>query len=433
MNTRYLAARALTPLLQGKGSLAQSLTAQLNACPERSRSLLQQTCYGTSRYYPQLQLIAQQLLKKPFQFKDFDLQALLLVALYQLRHLDSAPDHAVINETVEAVKLLDKHWASKLINAVLRNYLRQREQLEQALSKQISYQLNHPEWFIHKATANWGEQQATQLCQQNDGHPPFCLRVNTAKVSRETYIEKLADIGLEATATDFSSFGVRLVEATAVDKLPGFAEGWVSVQDEAAQLSQQLLEAKPGDRLLDACSAPGGKLCHLLEQHASDCEIHAIELEPKRAVRIGENLSRLGYNCPVTIGDVTEQQWWDGKLYQRILLDAPCSATGVIRRNPDIKLMRQPEQIHQLAKIQQQALENLWQMLAPGGRLVYATCSIFPQENERQIARFVKLHSDAIHLPIEVDWGEQQAFGRQIMPSDQGPDGFYYAVLEKAQ
>ncbi len=427
-NARLLAIQVLTPLLTQRGSLRTQLAAVESRCPDQERGLLRELCYGTLRYLPQLDQLLAQLLRKPFQEKDQDLQALLLLSIYQIRHT-RVPDHACLNEAVNASRVLGKEWAGKLVNAVLRRYQREHDDLETQLQDKASFKFNHPDWFVAKLQHNWPEHWQAILANNNLA-APLTLRVNLSKISREDYLAALKTAGIDAQTTPFSPYGLRLSESCNVTTLPGFADGWFSVQDEAAQLACDLMDLTPGQHVLDACAAPGGKLCHLLE-HTSELDVDAVELEPARARRIEENLSRLQLQATLIIGDASKSDWWDGQFYDRILLDAPCSATGVIRRNPDIKLLRRGEDIHALAQLQAEILDNCWKMLKPGGKLLYATCSIFPQENERQIERFLARQADSQLHPIAAEWGLERPAGRQLLPQADGHDGFFYAVLEK--
>lgn len=431
MNIRAIAARALGPVIGRKESLNTALPRALQQCLEGDRALLQQICYGTMRSLPRLSCLAQQLLKKPFKPQDQDLHALVLLGFYQLLEM-RVPAHAAISETVEAAAQLNKGWAKGLLNALLRNLQREQETLFEQLAEQPEFHYNHPQWMISKLEHNWPDNWQDILIQNNQ-QPPMTLRVNQQKTSRDAYLQELHDADITASATPYSAVGIQLDSPVDVAILPSFAYGYVSVQDEAAQLSSALLDLQPGQRVLDACAAPGGKLCHILEHQASLEQVTAIELEANRATRIEENLSRLNLDAQVIIADAATNSWWDGIQYDRILVDAPCSAAGVIRRNPDIKHLRQSEDIKALAEIQLSILKNCWQLLKPGGRLLYATCSVFPQENERVVERFSKIHMDARHLPIDAEWGTERPFGRQLFPQPQGHDGFYYAVLLKNQ
>lgn len=431
INVRALAAQVLAPLLRQHGSLSTHLPAHLAHCPERDRALLQQLCYGTMRELFRLEQLANHFLRKPFKQQDLDIHALLLIGLWQLRS-SRIPAHATLNETVDACAALNKPWASKLLNAILRRYQREQKQAEEALAQDPAFQWNHPQWMISKLQHNWPEHWQSIL-QANDQQAPMTLRVNKRLLTREKALQKLQEADIPAAACQFSDDGIGLDSPCDVSALPGFAEGELSVQDEAAQLAAGLLAAENGQRVLDACAAPGGKLCHLLEQNTHLQDVIAVELEPERGQRIHDNLHRLGLQlgCEVLTADASSQDWWDGQLFDRILIDAPCSGTGVIRRHPDIKFLRRGEDIAALASVQLSILNNLWTMLQPGGRLVYATCSIFGQENERVIERFIKQHPDAIHQPIDAPWGEARPFGRQLFPQPDGHDGFYYAVLDK--
>lgn len=429
INVRGLAALAIAPLLEDKGSLKQTLTDSLLRCEDKDRGLLRQLCYGTTRHYPKLQLIAEALLERPIRKSDTQISALLLIGLYQLLEM-RIPAHAAISETVEASHQLDLARASGLLNAILRRFSREKDTIIESLYAEQVFLFNHPHWFIEKLKHNWPTFWQ-EILAQNNLQAPMTLRVNQLHVSRETYLTRLESAEISATACAHARHGLTLNSAVDVHELPGFAEGDVSVQDEAAQLSSDLLDAKEGEHILDACAAPGGKLCHLLESR-QNITVDALEISPKRADKIIENIERLNLNARIIIADASSAEWWDKKEYDKILVDAPCSATGVIRRNPDIKLLRKAEEIHQLSNLQLKILNNLWNMLKRGGTLVYATCSIFPQENERLIERFIKENNDAIHTPINANWGIERPFGRQLFPQPNGHDGFFYATLTKA-
>ncbi|SEG84422.1 16S rRNA (cytosine(967)-C(5))-methyltransferase RsmB [Marinobacterium lutimaris] len=431
MNIRVRAATLIASLLQQRGSLKSLLPEALDGCEPRDRPLLRQLCYGTLRDLYRLDSIAGKLLKRPFREQDQDLRALLLIGLYQLRSL-RIPAHAAVSETVDGAELLSKEWAGKLINAVLRRYQREQDKIESGLANDEAFRWNHPDWLIEKLKHNWPDHWQAILAA-NDNQAPLTLRVNKRLLTREEALQQLSDAGIAATPGEFSAEAITLAEARDTSEIPGFAEGRFSVQDEAAQLANLLLNAEKGDRVLDACAAPGGKLCHLLEANPSLGEVVAVEMEPVRVERTRDNLERLklSHECVLHLGDASAGDWWDGKPFDRILVDAPCSGTGVIRRNPDIKLLRRNEEILALANLQLSILSNLWRMLKPGGRLVYATCSVFPQENERIMQRFVKLHADAQAEPVPLACGIERPFGRQLFPVDGGHDGFFYAILTK--
>ncbi|OUS31025.1 16S rRNA (cytosine(967)-C(5))-methyltransferase ['Osedax' symbiont bacterium Rs2_46_30_T18] len=430
MNVRQLAVKTLTPLLCDSGALKYSLQKNLVDCPDNLKPLLQQLCYGSMRHYPQLLCILNKLVSKPLKPKDADIQALLLIGLYQLYKLRIA-EHAAISETVDVCKALKKPWATSLVNATLRNFQRQQSTIIEQLSSDKSFKYNHPHWFIEKLKHNWPEQWQSILAA-NDLHPPLTLRTNISKVSRETLLNKLQRQGIAAKETEYSKYGLILEIPTDVTAIEGFSTGEFSVQDEAAQLAAPLVDPQEGENILDACSAPGGKLLHLLELNQGKATtFQGLELEQHRAERIAENFQRINLACKLHIGDATNRDWWNGKLFDKILLDAPCSATGVIRRNPDIKLLRKSEDIHSIVKLQRAILENLWGLLKNKGRVIYATCSIFPQENENMIASFLREHEDARHIEINENWGVSRKYGRQLFPAADANDGFYYAIIEK--
>ncbi|MDD2135496.1 16S rRNA (cytosine(967)-C(5))-methyltransferase RsmB [Pseudomonas kurunegalensis] len=430
MNPRLAAARALAAVLSGKASLNSSLPAQLDKVDERDRGLTQDLAFGTARWQPRLELLAAQLLQKPFKAADADVQALLLVGLYQLFYT-RIPAHAAIGETVGCADKLKKPWAKGLLNAVLRRAQREGEELLASMERDPVVRTAHPRWLQKSLKAFWPEQWEA-ICAANNAHPPMILRVNRRHHSRDAYLALLAEAGVAASACQFSRDGIVLAEACDVRGLPGFAEGWVSVQDEAAQLSADLLELAPGQRVLDACCAPGGKTCHLLEAEAGLAHVVAIDLEAKRLTRVRENLDRLQLDAELIACDARDTaSWWDGKPFQRILLDAPCSATGVIRRHPDIKLTRQSDDIPALASLQGELLDALWPTLEVGGMLLYATCSSLPTENTEVIDAFLARTPGARELDLATEAGLRQPHGRQLLAQEGGHDGFYYAKLIK--
>ncbi|SUD66652.1 ribosomal RNA small subunit methyltransferase B [Pseudomonas putida] len=430
MNPRLAAARALAAVLSGKASLNSSLPAQLDKVEDRDRGLTQDLAFGTARWQPRLDLLAAQLLQKPFKAADADVQALLLVGLYQLFYT-RIPAHAAIGETVGCADKLKKPWAKGLLNAVLRRAQREGEALLAGMERDPVVRTAHPRWLQKALKAFWPEQWEA-ICAANNAHPPMILRVNRRHHSRDGYLALLTETGVGASACQFSRDGIVLTEACDVRSLPGFAEGWVSVQDEAAQLSADLLELAPGQRVLDACCAPGGKTCHLLEAEAGLAHLVAIDLEAKRLNRVRENLDRLQLDAELVACDARDTaSWWDGKPFQRILLDAPCSATGVIRRHPDIKLTRQADDIPALAALQGELLDALWPTLEVGGMLLYATCSSLPTENTEVIEAFLARTPGARELDLATEAGIRQPHGRQLLAQEGGHDGFYYAKLIK--
>lgn len=424
-NVRTLAVRILADVIKGERSLAAFPPAP--NLSQQDRALLQELCFGTCRYFFELQAILRQLLPKPLKSKDSDVLALLYLGLYQLTHT-RIPDHAAIGATVEAAAGLKKPWAKGLVNGVLRNAQRQLPSLN---SQNKEGEFNHPQWLIKLLQEAWPDQWQTVLAS-NDQRPPFTLRVNRLHNTRDDYLAVLQREEIKAVACPFSSDGITLAEPRPVQDLPGFQQALVSVQDEAAQLAADVLELAPGQRVLDACAAPGGKTCHILEREPTLEEVIALDVDAERLTRIRENLQRLGLSATLRTADAAQlDNWWDGRPFDRILLDAPCSATGVIRRHPDIKLLRRPDDIDKLAALQRKLLAELWRTLQPNGALIYATCSVLPQENENNVAAFMAEHADAEHIVIKAEWGHKRSFGRQLLPQDGGHDGFYYAVLRK--
>ncbi|WP_336341971.1 16S rRNA (cytosine(967)-C(5))-methyltransferase RsmB [Pseudomonas atacamensis] len=430
MNPRLAAAKALAAVLSGKASLNSSLPTQLDKVEDRDRGFTQDLAFGTARWQPRLSALAEKLLQKPFKAADADVEALLLVGLYQLLYT-RVPAHAAIGETVGCADKLKKPWAKGLLNAVLRNAQRESETIFAELERDPVVRMAHPRWLQKSLKAFWPEQWEA-ICAANNAHPPMILRVNRRHHSRDAYLALLGEAGIAATPCVYSRDGIVLEAAADVRSLPGFAEGWISVQDEAAQLAADLLDLAPGQRVLDACCAPGGKTCHILEAEPALAGVVAVDLEAKRLVRVKENLERLGLDAELIAADGRDiDKWWDGKPFQRILLDAPCSATGVIRRHPDIKLTRQPDDIVALAQLQGELLDAMWKTLEVGGILLYATCSTLPTENTEVIAAFLERTPGARELDLATAAGIKQPHGRQLLAQEGGHDGFYYAKLIK--
>lgn len=398
--------------------------------PTRDAALIQEMAYGVLRWYQQLDTVAALFIEKPLKPKDRDVHLLLLVGLYQLLHMRVAR-HAAVKETVEAAGALKKPWAKNFLNACLRASLREEARAQAAIATNPAAAFSHPAWLLEEIKRHWSENWASILVANNE-RPPLVLRVNRRRLSREQFLARLAQAGIRAKAHPISDTAVALESPMAVSKLPGFAAGEVSVQDAAGQFAAPLLDAQPGERVLDACAAPGGKTGHLLEHTVGLGELVALDREPARVELIKENLRRLGLSANIITGDAANPtDWWDGRPFDRILADVPCSATGVIRRHPDIKLRRQPEDLPRLAAAQKQILDGLWPLLKPGGKLLYVTCSILPVENENQMMAFLKRHPDATEEALSLDAGRVRAMGRQILPGEAGMDGFYYARLRK--
>jgi 16S rRNA (cytosine967-C5)-methyltransferase len=443
-NIRATAARVLTQVQYGQ-SLAQCLPAAEEKIEFDDIPFLRELCYGSCRWYFRLNALAKMLLEKPFQDHDEDLHQLLIVGLYQL-DVQKKAAHAAIYETVEAAISLDKPYCKAVINACLRRYEREHVELNKFLGDNPVTLHSHPKWLVKALKKAWPDNYL-EIMEANNQHPPFCLRVNQLHHSREEYLALLEQTGIPASAGKHAQHSIYLDHAMNVFELPGFEEGWCSVQDEAAQLAAELLDPQAGETILDACAAPGGKTCHILES-ADDLKVTAIDLEEKRLLRVTENLERLNLDAKTIACDANDlNTWWNGECFDRILLDAPCAAIGVIRRHPDIKILRRKEDIEQLADVQLALLTSLWSTLKPGGRLVYATCSIMPMENADVVDTFIQAQNNA-HQDVQVyslqdrPWGVESGNGRQLFPQltiesenvekkEQSHDGFYYAVLEK--
>ncbi|WP_458524453.1 16S rRNA (cytosine(967)-C(5))-methyltransferase RsmB [Onishia taeanensis] len=426
---RAEAARALVPILTARGSLASLDDSRV---APRDRALLREICYGVCRTLPRLEALAAVLLKSPFKARDTDIQALLLVGIYQLLYL-RIPAHAAVGETAGAARLLQKAWATRVLNGCLRRLQREASELQAKVDREPAVALLHPVWWLKSLRQAWPDDWR-EIAIANNQPGPMTLRVNRRRISREAYLERLREAGIEARPCEHAPDGLTLDSPCDVTALPGFAEGEVSVQDEAAQLAVELigpaLAPRPGARVLDACCAPGGKTAHLLE--AFDASLQALDSDGERLGRVTDTLTRLGLSAQVSTADAGAQDWWDGTPFDAILLDAPCSGSGVIRRHPDIKRLRRPDDIGRLAALQARLLDNLWQTLAPGGTLVYATCSVLPEENAEQIAAFLARTPDAVvSTPEALPWGQAAGAGRQLLPREHGHDGFFYARLTR--
>ncbi|QEA37813.1 16S rRNA (cytosine(967)-C(5))-methyltransferase RsmB [Pistricoccus aurantiacus] len=427
---RASAARSLVPVLTGRGSLAGLDVRQV---APRDRSLLRALCYGVCRTLPRLEALAAALLRTPFKARDADVQALLLLGIYQLLYL-RVPAHAAVGETAGAARALNKPWATRVLNGCLRRLQREADTLQERVDQEPSVALMHPPWLLDALRQAW-PQDWQDIARANNLPGPMTLRVNARLNTRNAYLEILENQGIKARPCAYAPQGLTLESPCEVEALPGFNEGLVSVQDEAAQLAPELLAPtladRPGARVLDACSAPGGKTAHLLE--AFDLELTALDNDPQRLTRVEQTLDRLDLTATLKTADASTLDWWDGQAFDAILLDAPCSGSGVIRRHPDIKRLRRPNDIEDLAGRQGAILDALWQTLAPGGALLYATCSVLPRENADQIRDFLDCTSDAREItPENLPWGRRTHPGRQLLPQPDGHDGFYYALIAKA-
>jgi len=413
-----LAARVLAQVLAG-ASLNGAL-APLQ--PGALRAAAQDLSFRALREFGVVDVMLGMLLDKPL--KDMLLRGLLLAALAELRSRPQSA-HMIVDQAVDAAARLEIARAKGLVNAVLRNALRRRAEIEQALGASEVGRYKHPQWWIDALRSDYAHDWESILLVSNS-HPPMSLRVNARRSSPQSYLQKLAQSGLEAR--HLFGAAVRLKTPCRVESLPGFAEGEVSVQDAGAQCAAPLLDVRPGMRVLDACAAPGGKAAHLLE--LVECDLTAVELLPQRAERIADNFARLGLSGRIAVGDcLSPQSFWDGVPYERILLDAPCSASGVVRRHPDIKWLRRESDVARFAETQSSMLESLWPLLVPDGKLLYASCSVFPEENEQRVREFLGRHPEAIHLSTPDRTCAMNDAG-QILPGEDW-DGFFYALLRK--
>ncbi len=407
----YAAGEAIAAVRAGR-SLSDAL-AGLEAGASVSAAV-RDLAYGTLRNLGLLDALLAQLLHKPVKPA---LHALLLAALYQVRARPQA-SHTTVDQAVRAVARLEPA-AKGLANAVLRNYLRQADALVARCDSEVAH-YSYPQWWIERVRAAWPRRWESVLNAGNL-HPPMTLRVNRRRLTAAQYLARLAERGLAGEL--IGEQAILLERPLPIESLPGFSAGEISVQDAGAQLAAPFLDVRPGMRVLDACAAPGGKTGHILE--LADCALTALDSDPARVLRIGDNLARLGFRARVLCADCAAPAGWsDGAPFERILLDAPCTASGVVKRHPDIKWLRRESDLAQLAATQGRMLDALWQQLAPGGKLLYATCSVFPQENAHTIDSFLARRNEARRLPLA---GLE---GGQLLP-DARHDGFFYALLEK--
>ncbi|MEX0951620.1 MAG: 16S rRNA (cytosine(967)-C(5))-methyltransferase RsmB [Gammaproteobacteria bacterium] len=440
MQARILAAQTLADVIKCKHSLTQAWPDSIQELDPRDQAFASELIYGVLRWLPQLRWYLRQLLKKPLAAGDADIDALLLCGLYQLFHLRT-PDHAAVSASVDSARQLGKPWAVKLVNAILRRALREQTKLIEQAQRHPEAKFAHPDWLLQQLRHDWPDDWQ-YIVSANNQRPPLTVRVNLAKISHSDYLAKLAAAGFDGHFHAHVATAITITPACMAEHLPGFHEGLVSVQDAAAQLAAPLLDVRPGQRVLDACAAPGGKTAHLLESTAGIGELTALDVSPKRLITLRNNLQRLQLHARIVAGDAMQVAgWWDGDKYDRILLDAPCSGTGVIRRHPDIKYRRTPAAINKVSRQQADLLDALWPLLAPGGKLLYVTCSVLQQENATQIKRFLSRQDNVAAEPLDVAWGVASGAGRQLLPGQipagSSPpeaaemDGFFYACLHK--
>ena len=429
---RLAAVQAITQVLRHGRNLPDALEGSLKRISEnRDRALTQALAYGVTRWYWRLDWLLAQLLKTPLKQRDTDIQVSLMLGLYQLLEM-RIPDHAAVAETVKLAAQLKKPWAKSLLNGVLRNFQRQRESLLIQMEQDPVASSAHPPWLLQMLQQDW-PQDWKSIIDANNANPPMTLRINPAHYDRNSYQALLLENGIQSEPARYTEYGLTLAQPAGIELLPGFNQGAVSVQDGAAQLAAQILNAQAGERVLDACAAPGGKTAHILERQPALAELVALDISEERINRLNETLLRLDLSAKTCTGNAAKPNtWWDERPFDRILLDAPCSASGVIRRHPDIKLLRRMDDLSQITQTQAQILAALWSLLKPGGMLLYATCSVLQQENTQQLQRFLAKHADARLTPIKADWGREQVAGRQILPGEDGMDGFFYACIYKA-
>lgn len=431
IKTQLFAASTVAKVLSGT-SLTAALQETWRTHPDllgQQRGAIQDLSYGVLRFYGKFNALLGFLLNKPL--KDNNLHCLLLVGLYQLEYSKSAP-HAIVNSAVSASRGLGcskgKQDAGKLVNAVLRNFIRKRTALLERVAENEVGRYSHPQWWIDKLRMQH-PQNYDAILEAGNTRPPMTLRVNRRKIRVEEYQILLSQAGMKAQRSNNTMLAdaLELAQPVPVEKLPGFADGWVSVQDEGAQMAAPLLDVHDGMRVLDACAAPGGKSAHLLE--LAEIELTAIDNDITRVARIKQNFTRLGLEADRVIhGDASQPEtWWDGKLFDRVLADVPCSASGVTRRHPDIKWLRRESDLSQFAVKQREILEVLWQILARGGKLLYVTCSVFAEENKLQVENFLCRHADARLLPLS----RADTIDGQLLPNPHH-DGFFYALFHKA-
>jgi len=431
MNVRAIAAKVLNQVVEKGQSLSQALPAIQQDLSPKDKALVQMLCYGVLRTLPRLDFFCRSLMKKPLTGKQRDLHFLILVGIYQLLYT-RIPSHAAVGETVNGAKALKKPALKGMVNGVLRSFLREQQILIEQADLQPALLYCHPSWLVKRLQTAYGDQKAAQIMTDNNQQAPMWLRVNARFHDREQYLKLLSEQDKQATSAEFNINALCLENACDVYQLPGFEKGWVSVQDGAAQLAAHYLDAQPNDLVLDACSAPGGKTVHTLELQPELKQMVAVDFDEKRLLRVQENLDRLNLAATVIHGDASKpDDWWSGEQFDRILCDAPCSATGVIRRHPDIRWLRRDSDINELVSLQKQILNALWKKLKPGGILLYATCSILPDENELQINSFLAETKDASLIALSAQYDAQMTT-RQILPNEHKMDGFYYAKLQKA-
>ena len=432
--TRALAARAVALVLSRGQTLDAALDAVLaggggdmdaGQLPDRDRAQVRALAFGAVRSHHRHGALLKELLDRPLKGGDCTLEALLSVGLFQLADPEQ-PDHSAVSATVAATRLLGQDRAAALVNASLRRYQREASGLLDRLRTRPAAWYSHPDWLLDRLRTDWPDVWQ-EIAAANQRHPPLWLRVNRNRASLSDYAARLgAELGLTTTTLPGFPDALKLDSPVPVQRLPGFAEGLVSVQDAASQLAAHLLDPEPGMRVLDACAAPGGKTAHLLECAGGQLDLTALDISAARLTQLESNLRRLGQRATVLVGDATKPAtWWDGRPFDRILVDAPCTATGVIRRHPDIKLLRRAADVPELVSRQRLLLERLWPLLKPGGKLLYSTCSLLRAENQALVAECVAAGMAQLDPSTPGP-------GLQLLPGDRDTDGFYYALMSRS-
>ncbi|TVP89234.1 MAG: 16S rRNA (cytosine(967)-C(5))-methyltransferase RsmB [Thioalkalivibrio sp.] len=415
-------------ILKGE-SLTAALAEETRDLPAREAAWSRALAYATVRWYIRLEAMVDGMLDRPLKPRDAVIRVLLCQGLAEIFHFGT-PDHAAVRETAELARTVQRPGAVGLVNALLRRALREREQLAAVMDRDAATRYACPSWLI-KGIRDAFPDQWESVLQASTEPAPMTLRVNLARISRDQMRTRLAEQGMAAEPHPLVPSALTLAAALDVQDLPGFAEGLVSVQDAAAQWAALLLAPKPGDRVLDACAAPGGKTGHLLECADGELDLTALDVDGGRLGRVRDNLRRLDYRARMWVGDLADPEaWWDGEPFDAILLDVPCSATGVIRRHPDIKLLRRQRDIPDLVARQRTLLTAAWKLLRPGGRLLYATCSLLRAENEAVVAAWLDGNPEARVCHPDLPGGIDREVGRAIALGTREMDGFYYALLE---
>ncbi len=428
-NPRWIAVQAILQVLDQGRSLDEIFNSdwyQSLALEKRDLALSRELVFGFCRWYFALSTLLASRLQKPLRARDRDIEVILILGLYQLLVLSTEP-HAAVNETVKLALAQKKSWARGLVNALLRGVIRDKIVLDSSSPAQA-----YPDWIMSRIRRDWGE-QAERVLVLGNNRPPMTLRVDTRQASIDNVITRLRSAGIEASRHGVVATAIELSSPCEVSQLPGFDQGILSVQDAAAQIAASVLACPSGARVLDACAAPGGKTAHLLQQY-ENIKLDALDSSEVRLERLRQNLQRIDKSARILIGDATSPEtWFDGDNYDCILADVPCSASGVMRRHPDIKLLRRESDIMPLLAQQRKILDALWRLLKPGGKMLYSTCSVFRDENEVQIAKFLERHPDCAEVTISnAEWGEPRSHGRQILTGSDNMDGFYYGLLTKS-